>query len=106
MNVTKIPKRKTKQHLTRHSLDVVSPKGKHLTQDDCRSITDLPGVDTVLCDMDKGHLDLTYNLEQLHLHHIEEHLLKLGYIRKLDLFHQVRNDLAHFFEKNEIRGSH
>jgi|SaaInl7_150m_RNA_FD_contig_21_186508_length_456_multi_26_in_0_out_0_1 hypothetical protein len=105
MNFTKIANRKTKQHLIRHSLDVVSPKGRHLSREDCHSITDLPGVDTLICDMDKGHLELTYNLERLRLHHVEEHLLKLGYIRKMDLFHQVRNDLAHFFEDNEVRGN-
>ncbi|MBF0380625.1 MAG: hypothetical protein HQL69_06390 [Magnetococcales bacterium] len=104
MNVTKRPKHKTKYRLTRHTLDVESPKGRHLSHEDCHSITELPGVDTVVCDMDKGHLELTYNLKQLRLHHIEEHLLKLGYIRKMDFFHQVRNDLAHFFEDNEVRG--
>ncbi|MBF0444144.1 MAG: hypothetical protein HQL68_01035 [Magnetococcales bacterium] len=106
MNVTKSAKGNHKQHLTRHSLDVVSPKGKHLSCEDCHSITDLTGVDTLVCDMDEGHLDLTYNPEQIRLSHIEQHLLKLGYIRKLDLFHQFRNDLAHFFEANEVRGCH
>ena len=105
MNVTKISKHRTKQHLTRHSLDVESPNGRQLTREDCRSIADLTGVDTLICDMDKGHLELTYNLEHLRLHHVEEHLQKLGYIRKMGFFHQVRNDLAHFFEENEARGN-
>jgi hypothetical protein len=94
---------KRKHHLTRHSLDVVHPMGQRLSQQECRSITNLPGIDTLICDLERGHMEITYDLDEIHLQDIEQYLVTLGYIRKRDLFHQIRNNLAHFFEKNESR---
>jgi len=104
MNISQSNHSRTTPHMTRHTLDVSHPLGRHISRSDCHSITELPGVDVLTCDMDNGHLEVTYDLNQLHLDDIEQHLLKFGYIRKRDWFHQVRNDLAHFFEKNELRG--
>jgi hypothetical protein len=103
MNTAQNSRRKTKPRITRHTLDVTHPLGRRLSNEECHSITELPGINTLTCDIDRGHLEITYDLNRLHLDNIEHHLLKLGYIRKRDLFHKIRNDLAHFFEKNEMR---
>jgi hypothetical protein len=103
MHITQSSHRRNRPHMTRHALDVVSPLGEHLKRSDCQSIITLPGIDTLICDMDSGHMDITYDLNMVHLDVIEDHLMRLGYVRKRDIFHQLRNDLAHFFERNELR---
>ena len=99
----KHPAKPLKPQMTRHALDVCHPLGRHLTHDNCRSITEMPGIDMLTYDMDSGHIAVTYDLHRVHLDDIEDKLRTFGFVRKRDLFHQIRHSLAHFFEGNEMR---
>lgn len=101
MRAIRTPRQAKKPHLTTHILDVMHPFGLHISQPDCHSLASLPGVFIVTCDEDSGHLEIKYDLDKIHLDDIEEHLTGLGYLPKGDLYHRVRNGLAHFVEMNE-----
>ncbi len=94
---------KNRPHMTRHSLDLYSPLDRRISLADCSTIMAMAGVDIIHCDMESGHLEITYDLNQVDLDAIERRLLELGYVPKRDMLHQIRHNLAHFFEKNEIR---
>jgi|SaaInl7_135m_RNA_FD_contig_31_1214346_length_1963_multi_8_in_0_out_0_3 hypothetical protein len=102
MDISPQPKPKHVPYMTTHTVDVFHPFGAHLTQGEVHSLSETPGITSVMCDPDSGHVDVTYDLQLIHLDDIEQRLLELGYIRKTDLYHRIKNGMAHFIEKNEI----
>ena len=102
MKTTHIPPVNRSPHMVTHVLDVVHPLGHHLSRIERNDIMDMPGIQMIICNVDSGHIEVTYDLKMIHLDSIEEHLLELGYMRKGDPFHRIRNGLAHFVERNEM----
>ena len=47
--------------MTRHALDVRHPMGRQLSHANCRSITEMPGIEMLTYDMDSGHITVTYD---------------------------------------------
>jgi hypothetical protein len=89
-------------HITTHSVDVFHPFDAHLTRGEIHNLSEVEGIYSVSCDPDSGHVEVTYDLQLIHLDDIEDKLMEFGYILKRDLFHRIRNGLAHFVETNEI----
>ena len=102
MHSNRLPFKKGTPHLTTHTLDVVHPFGFPLSLTQRRELTNLTGVHRLTCDLESGHLEVTYNLDKIHLESIENYMLVLGYIRKGGLAYRVRNHLAHFAERADM----
>jgi hypothetical protein len=96
------PQAKHTPCITKHAVDVFHPFDAHLTREDVHQLSEVSGIYGVTCDHDSGHVEVIYDLQIIHLDDIEERLMELGYLRKRDLFHRIRNGLAHFVETNEI----
>jgi hypothetical protein len=102
MTIPQSPGRKLKPHITRHTLEIMHPLGHTLSQADRQSLAELPGIDFIIYDPESGHLDITYDLNQIHLDDIETHLMDEGYLCKEDLINHLRHAMAHFLERSEL----